>query len=188
MKTLTDIQHLEGVKVLVRADFNVPIQHDVVVEDFRIRAAFPTIEFLRSRGAKVILISHLEAADGGNGSLLPVATKLHELGLPVTFIEDIKKARLFIENDLHNGECVLLENVRFFEGEKNNDTQFAKELASLADMYVNEAFPASHREHASVVGVPQHIPGYAGIQFENEIQNLSKVFSSIFIYSRRCKV
>ncbi len=179
MKTLTDIQHLEGVKVLVRADFNVPIQKDAVVEDFRIRAAFPTIEFLRSRGAKVILISHLESADGGNGSLQPVATKLKELGVPVTFIEDMKKARLFIENELQNGECILLENVRFFEGEKNNDAQFAKELASLADLYVNEAFPASHREHASVVGVPNFIPGYAGIQFEKEIAHLSKAFNPV---------
>lgn len=176
MKTLTDIEHLDGVKVLVRADFNVPISNGVVVEDFRIRAALPTIEYLRSRGAKIILISHLEAADGSNGSLKPVIQSLKSLNISVTFVEKIQNARSAIENSA-NGECILLENVRFFEGEKNNDKSFAKELASLADIYVNDAFSVSHRDHASVVGVPQYISGYVGVQFEKEISHLSKAFN-----------
>lgn len=176
MKTLTDIPHLQGVKVLVRADFNVPIQNKEVADDYRIRMALPTIEFLRSKGAKVILVSHLESADGGNPSLEPVARSLSKLDGGTTFIKDWKKAHEIIEN-LKDGECVLLENLRFFDGEKANDPAFAAQMASLADVYVNEAFSVSHREHASVVGVPKLIPSYAGIQLEKEVAALSKAFN-----------
>src|SRR6185503_17179817 len=103
---------LEGVKVLVRADFNVPIVKGAVADDYRIRMALPTIEFLRKKGAKIILISHLESADGGNPSLEPVSKKLNELDGKVTFVKDWKKAHDIIENELPNGECVLLENLR----------------------------------------------------------------------------
>jgi 3-phosphoglycerate kinase len=177
MKTLKDIENLKGVTVLVRADFNVPIKNAVVVEDFRIRAALPTIEFLRKGGAKIVLMSHLESIDGGKGTLLPVADRLKKLDIPVTFVENIRNARAAIET-LNEGECILLENLRTFEGEKTNDKKFAQELASLADIYINEAFSASHREHASIVGVPQYIPGYAGLQLEREITNLSKAFQA----------
>lgn len=178
MKTLKDIENLKGVKVLVRADFNVPIKNGVVVEDFRIRAALPTIEFLRKGGARIILISHLESNDGQNGTLQPVADKLVSLGVPVKFIKNIRNVHETIESGLADGECLLLENLRSFEeSEINNDIKFAKALASLADIYVNEAFSVSHREHASLVGVPKLIPGYAGIQLEKEIAHLSKAFN-----------
>jgi phosphoglycerate kinase len=176
MKTLKDIQYLEGVNVLTRVDFNVPIKNEMVVDDFRIRMALPTISYLTGKGAKVILISHLESADGSNNSLKPVADSLNKLGCKVTFVENIRNASQAIA-ELKNGECVLLNNLRLNDGEKNNDPAFAKELASLADIYVNDAFSVSHREHASIVGVPQFLPSYAGLQLEQEITNLSKAFN-----------
>ncbi len=174
MKTLKDIEFLDGVKILVRADFNVPIKNGKVVDDYRIRMALPTINHLLEKKAKVILMSHLEANDGENPSLLPVADRLKELGVEVIFIKDYKKVSSIIESG--NG-CFLLENLRFFDGEKANDTQFAKELASFGDIYVNEAFSCCHRKHASIVGVPKFLPNYAGLQLENEITHLSKAFN-----------
>ncbi len=174
MKTLKDIQYLKGVKVLVRVDFNVPIKNGVVVDDFRIRAALPTIKYLKDGGASVILIAHLEAADGANPTLEPVAKRLSELSIETTFVKDYKKVSSLVESV--PGNCLLLENLRVFEGEKDNDPKFAAELASLADIFVNDAFSVSHRAHASVVGIPQHIPSYAGLQLEQEILNLSKAF------------
>ena len=177
MKTIRDIQYFEGVKILVRVDFNVPVQKERVVDDFRIRMALPTIKFLQEKGAKVILMSHIETNEGENISFQPIADHMAELGVPVLFIKDYKKAHETIENQLKNGEVALLENLRFFDGEKKNDQKFAKELASFGDIYVDEAFPSAHREHASIVGVPQFLPGYAGLQFEKEVLNLTKTFN-----------
>ena len=176
MKTLKDIEYLQGVKVLVRTDFNVPIKNGVVVEDFRIKSALATIDYLVRKGAKVILMSHLESIDGTNPSLEPVADQLRKLGQEVLFVKDYNKALDVINDKLNNGGCMLLENLRFFDGEKKNDTKFAKELASLGDIYVNDAFSVSHREHASVVGVPKLLPSYAGLQLEKEIVALSRAF------------
>ncbi len=176
MKTLRDIPNLEGVKVLVRADFNVPVENGVVVDDFRIRAALPTVDFLLSKGAVVILMSHLEDNDGEYLTLQPIADRLQKLERPVTFIKDYAKAYEIINTPASQGSCYLLENLRFFEGEKKNDKKFAQQLASLADIYVNDAFPVCHREHASVVGVPQYLPSYAGLQLEKEVANLSLAF------------
>jgi phosphoglycerate kinase len=182
MKTIRDIEYVDGVKVLVRADFNVPIKHGAVGDDFRIRAALPTIDFLTNKGAVVILISHLESNDGENPSLAPIAKHLEKLGRTVTFIKDVKHAHEIIEAKMSekkvgSGMIVLFENLRFSDGEKDNDPTFAKELASLADVYVNEAFPVSHRAHASIVGIPKFLPSYAGLQFEKEVSHLSKAFS-----------
>lgn len=188
MKTIRDIEYFEGVKVLVRADFNVPIVNGAVGDDFRIRAALPTIDFLRNKGAVVILMSHLESIDGDILSLEPIAKHLTKIGQPVTFIKDLKSAHEMIEgrsvgkgvatkDGVRGGALFLLENLRFSEGEKKNDKKFAQSLASLADIYVNEAFSASHREHASIVGVPQFLPSYAGLQFEKEVTHLSKAFN-----------
>ena len=177
MKTLRDIGPLAGVKVLVRVDFNVPIQNGRVADDHRIRATLPTIEFLRSRGARVILISHLEASDGSNLSLAPVAEHLKSLGLPVLFVSNLRTAYDLSENELADSQCMLLENLRLDPGEKANDQAFAKQLASLADIFVNDAFSVSHRAHASVVSVPKYLPSYAGLQFESEVTNLAKAFA-----------
>ncbi len=177
MKTIRDIQYFEGVRMLVRTDFNVPVKGNKVVDDFRIRMALPTIKFLQEKGAKVILMAHIETNEGENISFQPIAERLAELGTPVLFIKDYKKAHELIENQLKNGDVALLENLRFFEGEKKNDKKFAKELASFGDIYVNEAFPSSHREHASIVGVPKFLPSFAGLQFEKEVLNLTKTFN-----------
>jgi phosphoglycerate kinase len=164
------------VKVLLRAGFDVPLQNGAVADDTRIKATLPTIDFLRAKGAKIILISHLESIDGGNPSLEPVARRLTELGVPVMFIGKIRTAYDLIESGSAGSDCMLLENLRQFEGEKANDQKFAKELASLADIYVNDAFSVCHREHASIVGVPKFLPSYAGLQLEKEVSNLSRAF------------
>jgi phosphoglycerate kinase len=177
MKTIKDIPNLDGVKVLLRVDFNVPIKGGAIADDIRIRAALPTINFLREKGAKVIMVSHLEVVEGEKATLEPAARKLAELGVPVEFVKDYSKVLTIADNEMKRGDCILLENLRFNDGEKKNDTKFAKELSSLADIYVNDAFSVSHREHASIVGVPKFIPGYAGMQLEREVLNISKAFS-----------
>lgn len=176
MKTLADIPNLTGVKVLLRADFNVPIREGVVMDDFRIRAALPTIEYLRSHGARVVIASHLEVAEGEKATLEPVAAVLGKLGVSVTFVRDYRRAYEASEF-LQDRKCLLLENLRTWPGEKQNDPKFTRELASLADIYVNDAFSVSHREHASIVGVPKLIPAYAGLQLEKEVRNLSLAFN-----------
>lgn len=175
MKTLKDIKYLEGVKVLLRVDFNEPLVGGKVANAYRIKSALPTIDFLRVKGARVILVSHLESANGDNSSLQPIADYLNEQGRNVTFIKDLKQAHETIEH-IPNGSLILLENLRHFEGETANNRKFAKELASLADIYVNEAFSVSHREHASIVGVPEFLHSFAGMQFEKEVVNLSRAF------------
>jgi phosphoglycerate kinase len=177
MKTLRDIPNLRGVKVLVRTDFNVPIRNGAVADDFRIRTALPTIEYLTSRGAKVILVSHAESNDGKNNTLEPVSGYMVALGKKVTFVKNPKNAYETVEH-LEEGGIILLENLRILsEGEKKNDKKFSADLASLADIYVNEAFPVSHRAHASTVGVPELLPSYAGLQFEQEVKQLSRAFN-----------
>ncbi len=169
MKSIKEIENLQGVRVLVRLDLNVPIANGIITDDFRIRKALPTIEFLRRGGAQIILISHIETKE--NPTLEPVADYLNKIGIICRFEKDYKKV-------LNSKEpIILLENLRKYEGEKNNDKKFAKELASLADIYVNEAFSVSHRKHASVSAITEFIPSYVGFQFEEEIKNLSSAFN-----------
>lgn len=165
MNKLSDLKDLRGKKVLVRVDFNVPTEGSVILDDFRIRKTLPTIERLREQGARIILMSHKK-----EGSLSSVHNFLRTF-FPIKFAQDIMS---FSSDDMEDTDVVLLENLRNWKGEKENDNDFAKHLASLADIYVNEAFSASHREHASVVGVPKYIPGYAGYLFMEEYQNLTK--------------
>jgi len=194
MKTLTDIPHLTGVKVLLRVDFNVPINNGAIKDDFRIRKAMPTIDFLRGKGARLILISHIETSDGlveagskekgvsaknslaKKPTLAPVADYLKKKGLPVTFVKNISSAFAAAEA-LKDGEMILLENIRENKGEKENDRKFAEQLASLADIYVNDAFSVSHREHASVCAITGFLPSYAGFQLEEEVKQLSAAFN-----------
>lgn len=171
-KTLRDIPHLSGVKVLLRLDLNVPIQKGKVVDDFRIRQSLPTIEFLQKAGAKVLIVGHLESQE--KLSLKVVADHIQQY-VPVKFVENYRNVLAEFET-LSAGGCLMLENLRAWEGEKANDQKFVKELASLADIYVNEAFSVSHREHASIVGVTKYIPGYAGLLFEEEVKSLSHAF------------
>ena len=174
MKTLKDIGDVNGKRAVVRVDFNVPVEDGMVQDDFRIKAALPTIEMLLKKGAKVCLIAHCESnKEGGECSLRPAFSELKK-SVNAVFAQTVEEAKKLLETNT----VVLLENLRTNRGEKENDEVFAKELASLGDFYVNEAFSVCHRAHASIVGVPKFLPSYAGLQLEKEIFELSKVFKA----------
>jgi phosphoglycerate kinase len=171
---------VKGRRVLVRVDFNVPLKDGEVVDDTRIRAALPTLELLRERGAALVLASHLGRPGGKyveELSLAPVARRLSELlGVNVTQAPKVVGAEVeMAAGCLGPGEVVLLENTRFEPGETKNDPMLAGSLAALAQVYVNDAFGAAHRAHASTEGVAQFLPGYAGLLLEREVNELSKV-------------
>ncbi len=183
-KTIEDIQ-VAGKKVLVRVDFNVPLTEDgKVADDKRIVAALPTIQYLLAHNAKVILCSHLGRPKGQVNpkySLAPVAEKLAEL-LPDTqiwFAEDTigESAKAAIA-DMKEGEIVLLENTRFHKEEEKNDPEFAKALASLADIFVSDAFGTVHRAHASTVGVADYIPAVAGYLIGKELRIMGEALDN----------
>ena len=168
-----------GKRVLVRCDFNVPLKDGVITNDKRIVAALPTVRYLAENGAKVILCSHLGRPKGQwlpEFSLAPVAARLSELlGKPVRMSKDvIGEDAKNISKTLQNGEVALLENVRYYKEETDNDPAFAKALASLADLFVNDAFGTAHRAHASTAGVADYIPAVCGFLIEKEISVMGK--------------
>jgi phosphoglycerate kinase len=180
-KTIRDID-VNGKKVLVRVDFNVPTKDGVVGDDTRIRAALPTIEYLVKNNAAVILCSHLGRPKGGpeaKFSLKPVADYLAGLmKKPVAFANDcIGPEAEAAAKALKPGEVLVLENTRFHAEEEANDMGMAKQLASLADLYVNDAFGTAHRAHASTEGVTHFLPGVAGFLMEKEIQYLGQAIA-----------
>jgi phosphoglycerate kinase len=181
-KTLKDMD-FKGKKVLVRVDFNVPLKDGVVGDKTRIRAALPTIEYLIKEDAKVLLISHLGRPGGEVKDDLrmdPVAKALANLlNKEVKKADDCigEKVKEAVDN-MENGEVMLLENSRFHAGEKKNDPEFAKELASLADLYVNDAFGAAHRAHATTVGVTEYLPAAAGFLMQRELNALGEVMEN----------
>jgi len=166
-----------GKRVLVRVDFNVPLNGAEVVDDTRIRAAIPTIQLLRDGGAKVILMSHLGRPKGESNpkySVVPAANRLGELlgvSVPVMTLDRAAAA----VSAMHPGDVVMLENLRFHPGEEANDPALAQALAGLADVYVNDAFGAAHRAHASVVGVAERLPSYGGLLLEREVEVLTRL-------------
>ncbi|MBK5115899.1 MAG: phosphoglycerate kinase [Thermoleophilia bacterium] len=168
-----------GKRVLVRADFNVPLDHGIVKDDARIRAAVPTIELLREAGAAVVLCSHLGRPEDRDPdlSMAPVAARLAELiGAFVAVAPDVVGDSVEgVIASLDPGEVLLLENTRFEPGETSNDAELAEALAGLADLYVNDAFGAAHRAHASTEGVAHHLPAYAGLLLEREVRELTSV-------------
>lgn len=177
MKSIKDIKNLSGKKVILRVDFNVPTKNGKVLDDFRIRKTIPTLQYLQQKGAKVIVISHL----GGEGKesfsfITPYIKKYIKnfefINTPIFSDETEKKINL-----IKKGDIILLENLRSESGEKKNSPSFARALSRYGEIYINEAFPESHREYASIVGITKYLPGYAGFQFMNEIDNLSKVFN-----------
>ena len=177
-KTIKDID-VKGKKALVRVDFNVPIQDGKVADDTRIRAALPTINYLLEQGAALILTSHLGRPKGEakpEFSLAPVAEYLGSLvDAPVKFAPDcLGEVAKNAVAKLKPGEILLLENTRFHAGEKKNDPAMAKELASYADVFVNDAFGTAHRAHASNVGVAQVLPAAAGFLLEKELKYLGE--------------
>jgi phosphoglycerate kinase len=176
-KSIKDVD-LSGKRVFVRCDFNVPLTDGQISDDSRIVAALPTIKHLVAQGAKVILSSHLGRPKGepnAKYSLAPVAEELAaQLGQPVTFIEDCIGESVEAEvAQLADGEVALLENVRFYKGETDNDPEFAASLAKLADAFVNDAFGTAHRAHASTAGVAAHLsPCVCGLLIEKELAYL----------------
>lgn len=176
---LDDIQYY-GKKVLVRVDFNITINNGAVTEDYRIRSAIPTIEYLVKRGAKVILASHLGRPKfrDHNNTLAPVAVRLKEiLNRNVDFINDcIGPAVQAKINKLNYGGILLLENLRYYPEEQNNDPEFSKSISSLADIYVNDAFSTSHRKHASTYGAVKNFQiRLSGFSLKKEIEYLSMI-------------
>lgn len=180
MKTLRDFD-FKNKRVLVRCDFNVPLnEKGEVADDFRIKNSIPTIEYLIKKRAKVILMSHLGDPEGKvveDLRLNPVQEKLMEyLDLSVTKAPDCigSEIKKWI-SQMRPGEILLLENLRFHKEEKENDEGFAKELAELGDIFINDAFSVCHRANASVVGIPKYLPSGIGLLLEKEIKNLSKI-------------
>jgi 3-phosphoglycerate kinase len=182
-KTLEDLD-CKDKRVLVRSDLNVPLENGYISDDRRIKASLPTIEYLRDKGAKVIVMSHLGRPGGEKNeelSLKPVAEKMTELlQTKVMFSEDcIGDTPTSLIEDMEGGDLLLLENTRFYPGEKKNDLEFAKKLAELADYFVNDAFGTAHRSHASNVGVAKQMGGaYCGFLMRDEIIKLSKVLEN----------
>jgi phosphoglycerate kinase len=172
-----------GKRVLVRVDFNVPLDDGRVADDTRISAALPTLELLRARGAALILVSHLGRPKGKVDpglSMKPVGERLAELlGCEVRQAPAVVGPEVeAMANELGPSDVLLLENVRFEPGETENDPGLADSLARLADVYVNDAFGAAHRAHASTAGVAHRLPGYAGLLLESEVNELTRVVES----------
>ena len=181
-KSIKDIQ-VQGKRVFCRVDFNVPMQDGQVTDDTRIKAAIPTISYLVEQGAKVILASHLGRPKGQvveELRLNPVAKRLSELvGKDVHKVDEAKGEAVLAEvNKLADGDILLLENVRFYPGEEKNDPELAKAFAELADIYVNDAFGAAHRAHASTEGIAHYLPAVSGFLMQKELDVLGKALSN----------
>ncbi len=184
MRSIDDLD-VQGRRVLVRVDFNVPLAVGAdgaieIADDTRIRAGLPTIEELRRRGARVVLVSHLDRPEGrrvAGLSLAPVAERVRELtGAEVTLAPDVVGERVrALTEALRDGELAVLENIRFEPGETRNDPELARALAELAELYVNDAFGVAHRAHASTEGVAHLLPSAAGRLLEREVRTLSDV-------------
>lgn len=170
---------MQGKRVLVRVDYNVPIKNGAVDDTLRITASFETINYLLERGAKIILVSHLGRPEGKPAtefSLAPVAVKAAELlGKPIGFVKDCVGPEAEVAaNALQSGEIILLENLRFHQQEEANDPAFAAQLAALAEVYVDDAFACVHRAHASISGVAALLPSGAGFLVEREVQTITE--------------
>jgi len=186
IKSIRDVKKLTGKKVLLRADFNVPIESNKIKDDYKIVAGLPTIRFLLRHRCKVIIATHLgrpfqktenRKQKTESYSVKPIAARLSRLlGRKVKFVEDCVGFKVGTAvSKMKNGQILMLENLRFYKGEESNNKKFAKELAMLVDLYVNDAFGVSHRNHASVSAIKKYLPSYAGVLLEQELMNLNKV-------------
>ncbi len=173
LPAITDVGNLQGKRVIVRASLDVPLKDGIITNGFRVQRALPTLSFLVGKGARVILLTHI--GRNPETTLDPLISVLRD-ALPLTYVRalegDVVNEALRTQE---NGTVVLLENLRSQKGEEENDKAFAALLASYGDMYVNDAFAVSHRAHASIVGIPEHIPSFAGITFLEEYEALGRV-------------
>lgn len=181
-KTMNDVE-VKGKRVFVRVDFNVPMEDGKITDDTRIRAALPTIKHLVDAGARVILASHLGRPKGEvveDMRLTAVGNRLAELlGKPVLKLdESVGETVQSAVHNMNDGDVVLLENVRFHKGEEKNDAELAKQFAELAEIYVNDAFGAAHRAHASTAGIAAHLPAVSGLLLQKELDVLGKALSN----------
>jgi len=181
-KSVRDID-VTGKKVFVRVDFNVPLENGAITDDTRIRETLPTIRFLIEQGARIILASHLGRPKGAVVEALrltPVAARLSELlGKPVAKSDEVVGDAVKAQADaLGNGDVLLIENVRFHPGEESNEAELAQALASLADVFVNDAFGAAHRAHASTEGIAHYLPAVSGLLMEKELDVLGKALNN----------
>ena len=184
MKNIQDHQELNQKKVLLRLDLNVPLKNGEIKDETRIIKILPTLKFLLEKKAKIIIISHIGRPKGkvnSDLSMKPVCKYLEKklnqkIILLTDDIKDITNKNLFKN---FNENILILENIRFYSEEENNDIDFAKHLASFADIYVNDAFSCSHRAHASVVNITKFLPSYSGLQLNSEVKALEKVTSNI---------
>lgn len=182
-RRLDELGDIRGKRVLVRVDFNIPVDPmtDAMTDDSRIQGALPTLTKLLQQGGRVIAISHRgrPKSNDPKDSLRPVATYLQEhLSFPVHFVDEVRSPAVTLAcQALNPGELLVLENLRFEPGEKTNSREFAHYLASLAEIYVNDAFGTAHREDASIVGVPQWLPAYAGLLMSRELDTLDQILT-----------
>jgi len=184
VKSIKDVKNLRGKQVLVRCDLNVAIKNYKIVDDFKIIKTLPTLRYLINNGAKVIIITHLgrpshnpEAISRKDFSVKPIIIRLNKLlNKKVKYLENfLDEEAKDVVDKLKNEQILVLENIRYYPEEKKNDRKFAKKLANLADIYVNDAMAVSHRAHASVSAVQNFLPSYAGLLLEKEILNLNKI-------------
>ena len=182
LKTINDIENIKGKKIVVRADLNVPTENGTITDNSRIARFAPTAKLLSDKGAKVIIITHFGRPKGkseefSNKILLNELSK--EIAKPVDFIDDTISDKVKEKINLMNdGDILLLENVRFYKEEEANDANFSKELGSLGDIYINDAFSTAHRAHASTEGITKYLPSYAGLLMEEEIDALTKALEN----------
>lgn len=183
LKTINDIENIKGKKVVVRADLNVPTEDGKITDNSRIERFAPTAKLLSDKGAKVIIITHFGRPKGKKLPEFSVAFMKDSLskaiGKPVEFVDDTigEKVEDTISK-MNDGDIILLENVRFYAEEEANDAEFSKKLASLGEIFVNDAFSTSHRAHASTEGITKYLPSYAGLLMEEEINALTKALEN----------
>lgn len=175
---------LKGKKVLLRVDLNVPMKNGAITETSRIEKILPTIKLLIEKEAKIIILSHIGRPKGQivNGmSLEPISKKLSQyLNIEILFNKNkINENTIFEINKISNGSIMMLENIRFHEGEETNNDEFSKKISTLGDIYINDAFSSSHRAHASIEGITKYLPSYFGLQITEEINALKRITSEI---------
>ena len=175
---------LKGKKVLLRVDLNVPMKNGAITETSRIEKILPTIKLLIEKEAKIIILSHIGRPKGQivNGmSLEPISKKLSQyLNIEILFNKNkINENTIFEINKISNSSIMMLENIRFNEGEETNNNEFSKKISTLGDIYINDAFSSSHRAHASIEGITKHLPSYFGLQITEEINALKRITSEI---------